>query len=438
VLDAPVPEGADKGVDEFGFTGTFVSEDSVVSGSLQIRPGRVTLWVAGTELASWPPDRCRVERLTVARFAIQGDGETLTFTADDPAAVDQAISDYLHSPAIPPGSVLETATPAEETPVLKPEPGRGMEEATGTAFPVTPQPSAPSLAPPATRRPRIKTFRAKSDAFPPLEPQPEDEAGEGIASETAEATAGAATIADDVIAAARRRMKSIRASRWLKSDIQSVAVKGGAVAVMLLVLAAIGFAIFVLTGGLQDEPVPEPVPTTTIPPSTTTTTVPPAAPEPPTTLFETDPAELTERWNSLAEATRPELVLLDDLSPAFLISLTPFLTMEGLIDPINGSVTLRGVPTLTPEGDGSILTSLGLLIAMADPTLDGSDRRLLLNELGLDVRDPELGGIDGTVTYNGLTYRLFYQTDQATLVMTVAPQAAANLAGGETSTTTAP
>jgi hypothetical protein len=444
VVGTSVLNGLAHPVSDTGFSGTFVSEDTVVAGSLQIRPDRVTLWAAGTELASWSPDQCRVERLTVARFAIHGDGEMLTFTADDPTAVDQAISDHLHSTE---AASSETAIDAPANPA-PPTENVAVGPSPAIVAPAVENPPAeeePTLSPgvPVTRRPRIKTFRAKT-ATPSeaLALPAESDGGRAEADETTtapeELDAGNASVADEAIAAARRRMKSIRAARWLKSDVQALAIKGGALMAVLGVLAAVGFALFVLTGGLRGEPVIEPVVTTTIPPPPpTTTTVPLTAPEPPTTLFHTDPAELTDRWNQLAELTRPELVLLNDLGPAFLISLTPYITMEGLIDPASGSVTLTSVPTLTPEGDGSILTSLGLLIAMADPSLDGSDRRMLLEALGLDVRDPELNGLDGTATYNGLTYHLVFQADQGTLVLTVKPQGTATT-GEATPTTAAP
>ncbi len=155
------------------------------------------------------------------------------------------------------------------------------------------------------------------------------------------------------------------------------------------------------------------------------TTLPPQ----PTTLFQTDAGELTERWNALAEASRPELVLFNDLSSSFFLSLTPYMTLEGLLDPVAGSVVIRATPTGTPEGDSLILTALGLVIGMSDPTLDGSDRRLLLDTLGLSVEDPQLGGLDGAVNYNGLLYHLVYLEDQGVIEFRIAPE-------GSTTTTT--
>ncbi len=148
-------------------------------------------------------------------------------------------------------------------------------------------------------------------------------------------------------------------------------------------------------------------------------------PPPPTTLFQTDPSELTDRWNALAEASRPELVLFKDLTSPFLLSLAPYMTLEGLLDPAAGSVVIRATPTGPAEGDSLILTALGLLIGTSDPTLDGSDRRALLETLGLSIEDPQLGGLDGTVNYNGLFYHLAYLSDQGVIEFRFTPDAPA-------------
>jgi len=94
-------------------------------------------------------------------------------------------------------------------------------------------------------------------------------------------------------------------------------------------------------------------------------------------------------------------------------------------------LSLRSAPTGTREGDGTILTSLGMLIAISDPTLEPVDRRLLLESLGIDVRNPQLGGIDASLDHNGLNYRLVYRQDQNILEFVISPEGAAT-------TTTAP
>jgi hypothetical protein len=40
------------------------------------------------------------------------------------------------------------------------------------------------------------------------------------------------------------------------------------------------------------------------------------------------------------------------------------------------------------------------------------------------VDRPQLGGINGTLTHNGLTYRMVYQAEQNTLEFGIAPEGA--------------
>jgi len=198
------------------------------------------------------------------------------------------------------------------------------------------------------------------------------------------------------------------------------------VAAVIGLVSLFAATILILTGGFSEDTEPIALPTSTLPPPPTTTTVPATTlPPPPVTLFHAGAGELTERWNALAEASRQELTLFTDLSSPFVVSLTPYITFEGLLDPAVGSVVIRATPTGTPEGDGLILTSLGLLIGVADPTLDGSDRRALLETLGLAIQDPQLAGLDGTINHNGLTYHLAYALDQNMIQFTITPEGVA-------------
>ncbi len=478
---------------DFGFTGTFVSEDTVLAGSLEIKKNKVTLWASGTQLATWKSTDCKVQRLEGNQFSIEADEEMITFTADDPEGLISAISAFLtprsvasgtadvtkpppkHAPpAVPtarPASKVTVRTGPSATASAPPSPAKPTETvvakkseppATSSRAIKTEQPAKPEPAPkpkptpkadqaPVIRRPRIKAFEARAA----------EGMGSTLASEAATRSAApspakheelaeevrrlrevqipvvpaekeAPTIADRITDTAKRRYKSAKAHRWLKSDIEDVAIKTGVVASAIGILTLFALTIFILAGGFRGEPEFVPVPTTTIPPAPTTTVVVTTLPPPPTTLFQTSPAELTDRWNALAEASRPELVLFTDLTSPFLLSLTPYMTLEGLLDPDSGSVVIRATPTGTPDGDSLILTSLGLLIGISDPTLDGSDRRALLETLGLAIQDPQLGGLDGLVNYNGLFYHLAYLSDQGVIEFRVTPELPA------TTTTVAP
>lgn len=463
---------------DFGFTGTFVSEDTVLAGSLEIKPNQVTLWASGSQLAYWNSSDCNVQRLQGSQFSIEADDEMITFNADDPEGLTAAISTYL-TPQSVPGDLDQSPKPVTATPATPggtvaihfetvPAKGAGAPPAARSTEPVVakrsepstttrravktdvPAPPAPEYEPPSakadrapvTRRPRIKAFEARaaegsgtasvpeagspkatsSAASPPTDLLPEKVAGLPDVSDPAVAAEEGPTIADRITATAKRRYKSAKAHRWLKSDIENVAIKAGVVAAAIGLVTLFALTVFILAGGFRGEPEFVPVPTTTIPPSPTTTVVVTTLPPRPTTLFQTDPSELTDRWNALAEASRPELVLFTDLTPSFLLSLTPYMTLEGLLDPAAGSVVIRATPTGTSEGDSLILTALGLLIGISDPTLDGSDRRALLETLGLAIEDPQLGGLDGTVNYNGLLYNLAYLSNQGVIEFRVAPE----------------
>ena len=308
--------------------------------------------------------------------------------------------------------------------------------------PLTILPSA-TEAPRVGRRPRIKAFEAAPQGEigqvnievvarnSPEAPAPPLDSVAPTAPEEKERE----TIADRITATATRRFRSAKAHRWLKSDVEAIAIKTGVVVAAIGIVALFAATVVILAGGFGAEPAAEPEPTTTIrlgsSPITTlvaTTLLAPA----PSTLFETEAHELTDRWNTLAEQSRPELTLLADLTSPFSVSLAPHITFEGLLDPDLGSAVIRATPTGTSEGDGLILTSLGLMIGAADPTLDGSDRRALLETLGLAIQDPQLAGLDGSISHNGLTYHLVYLVDESVIQLTITPD------GVAASTTTAP
>ncbi len=456
---------------DFGFTGTFVSEETILAGSLEIKKNKVTLWASGTQLASWKSTDCKVQRAEGSQFSIEADEEMITFTADDPEGLIAAISAFLTPQPLANDTTDLTKPPKHTTPsqaaarpeakvaakpadvvAKRPEPAATTNRAVKTEQPVTPEP-APRPAPtakadqaPVIRRPRIKAFEARAaegaastsaseraaradaaHSTAPTAPAKTDELQEEIrrlrevAAPVVPAEKESPTIADRITDTAKRRYKSAKAHRWLKSDIEDVAIKTGVVASAIGIFTLFALTIFILAGGFRGEPEFVPVPTTTIPPSPTTTVVVTTLPPRPTTLFQTGPAELTDRWNALAEQSRPELVLFTDLTSPFLLSLTPYMTLEGLLDPAAGSVVIRATPTGTADGDSLILTSLGLLIGISDPTLDGSDRRALLDTLGLAIDNPQLGGLDGTVNYNGLFYHLVYLSDQGVIELRMSP-----------------
>src|SRR5688572_3585195 len=87
--DAPLPvEAPPPAVATPGFTGTLVTGTEVLNASIIIGSAGIVLWGGGAEIGTWEHSQAKVARLTFSRFAIQAEGETLTFTADDPTGLD--------------------------------------------------------------------------------------------------------------------------------------------------------------------------------------------------------------------------------------------------------------------------------------------------------------------------------------------------------------
>src|SRR5688572_28720398 len=209
LLDSPPPQGHDlaqmieprtRPIGDFGFQGTFVSEDVVLPGSLQVDEHKVTLWASGAQLASWSISDCKVERAKDDQFSIEAEGETVTFTPDDPDGLSAAITVFMTPPASPSidakvvtakGSRTPTnpigktkakaaktkpvvkapETPASEKPASEtsgPEAGTTLQPrlpetdgAPADSDPISP-PAASASKSPTISRPRIKAFMAKS------------------------------------------------------------------------------------------------------------------------------------------------------------------------------------------------------------------------------------------------------------------------------------
>jgi hypothetical protein len=130
-----------------GFTGTLVTGSEVLNSSIVVGSAGIVLWGGGAEIGTWEHSQAKIARLTFSRFAIQAEGETLTFTADDPSGLDNAIA---------------AATTAQEPPtgaegsVEDQPPDNEAEAPQSPTESVTPE---VSVAAAAVRRPRIKNFR---------------------------------------------------------------------------------------------------------------------------------------------------------------------------------------------------------------------------------------------------------------------------------------
>ncbi len=289
-------------IGDFGFTGTFISEETVLPGSLEIKKNKITLWASGAQLASWKPSDCKVQRMEGNQFSIEADDEMVTFTADDPEGLIDAISAHLTPEAVV-GTVTEPAKapkpaktpkhtgpnkaseteagdPIETDPVaiwFEPtnKPDRPIAaEPTVTAEPTDrhapsskPSPTARADHSPPIRRPRIKAFQTRSEGSTETaksdSSRGSNEAGNAPSSDAAPAKVvevpvlpaetEPATIADRITDTAKRRYKSARAHRWLKSDLETFAVKAGVIGAALGLLTLFAVTIFILAGGSGGE-----------------------------------------------------------------------------------------------------------------------------------------------------------------------------------------
>jgi hypothetical protein len=68
--------------------------------------------------------------------------------------------------------------------------------------------------------------------------------------------------------------------------------------------------------------------------------------------------------------------------------------------------------------------AIALLIGTAEPTLTPDQRGQLVDELGLDLQDPDIAAIRGARTYNGLYYEMDFLEEEGVLQFTVRPEGA--------------
>ncbi|HUO46976.1 MAG TPA: hypothetical protein VM470_09125 [Acidimicrobiia bacterium] len=474
-----------------GFGGTFITDDAVLEGSLEFQGKRLVMWGGGNPLLAWNPGECLLERLTANRFVLSADGETITFTADDPEDLESAENFPLYGPspgaspsrqpskemAKPTGSfetssfetssfgsnsfqgtesfpAVETASrelfpsessapepsyfskPVEELPPFQPEAPEDPEPPDEAALPQSPEPEvAPSFGVRRTYIKAVRPLRAVEDveeASPEPEPFADDDlpAGDTISEPFVDDydTDVGATIADDAVIRARR-FTSVTAARWWTREVQTAAIKVAVVSGVVVVVMGFAFGVMILMGGFQsDSPgVAAPSPTTSIVTVPTTTPVTAATPNTvplTTSVFELSGSDFAERWNVLASDLDENLILSPNLTNPFSLVLTPFVTFDGVLDPASGSLRLRAAPTGTAEGDRSILVALALVIGTAEPSLTPANRGQLLEALGLDPSNPQLGGINGVRTYHGRMYELIYLSEEGILQFTVRPETA--------------
>lgn len=273
-----------------------------------------------------------------------------------------------------------------------------------------------------------------SSAIGALKESRADEAEEGEEVEVFELEPN--TVAADVLESQRTLRVASKVAFFTPKRMRAGAIAFGVVVVIAGLAALIPIVWNVITGFEGEAPAPstivlteEPTVTTTTVPTTTTldgtaTTV---APVPAgLSVFDLPATEFVERWNTAATPIDRALAF-DAFLPegAFQEEFTAYLRMVGEVeeDGTFGPLELVIDPNGPTDYDRLGIQGLGVAIATVDPGRSPEGRATLLASLGLNVRQPNLGGIDGVVESNGLVYTLVYDPGTTLLTLTVAPAA---------------
>ena len=147
------------------------------------------------------------------------------------------------------------------------------------------------------------------------------------------------------------------------------------------------------------------------PPVTISTTASSAAAEA-VGAFDLDPSLFVVQWNAVANGLGVTDLFITSALPrgSFETVLAPLITLQGTTDEVGivRSFVVVADPTGDPESDELAILSWGVALAVADPTLTERGRSDVLAEMGIDVRNPELGGLDGQTERNGIRYSMQY------------------------------
>jgi hypothetical protein len=178
-------------------------------------------------------------------------------------------------------------------------------------------------------------------------------------------------------------------------------VAGGLV--LLALIAMVTWGLTSMLGG--DEPLPAAdatIPTTAATTAATVATTTPTTTPPLTTISPENQAAaagFVESWNRLATQYAYHLSISADSLP---ISVAPAPTVHLTYDE-SGVLGLK----MAPKGTGSdrdLLLAMGLAVAWGDPSLSPEGRKEVLGAMGVDVDDPELQEMGGSLSRNGVSY----------------------------------
>ncbi|MEX2654569.1 MAG: hypothetical protein WD532_06000 [Acidimicrobiia bacterium] len=365
---------------------------------------------AGGELGTWPIEECRIDADPAGdgSFRIVVDGDDAVFTPVDPEGFSSLVaiikergvgsdSDDHSSP--PPSAVPTTDAESADDPV---------------AFPFTPAALPISHADPAA-------FDNRDDA---------DERPSQARLLAEEYVPGPNTVAEDALFA-QRSLRGYQVKDAKRSQRMKIA---GLIAGVAAVVALFAFVTPLAIEFIQNyesearPPTTLPVSEATVAPSTTiaedvTATTSPPAPVG-DVIFDQPSSEFVAAWDAAGGPV--DQVLEFDANPVlgpFEERFTPFLSLVSVVQP-DGTLdefALDIDPSGPAEYDRVGIQALGVAIATVEPDRTPQQRASLLGELGLDVRQPLLEGINGTVESGGILYTLVYDESTALLTLTVAP-----------------
>jgi hypothetical protein len=188
---------------------------------------------------------------------------------------------------------------------------------------------------------------------------------------------------------------------------------GVVVAVIVLVFAG----TWLVRAVFADEPVTAP-PVTFDGPST-------SAENPAVSAFDVEPSLLVVEWNRVATQFGANLLIRDALPRgSFDTQLAPLISLQGTTDDQGDvrSLVVVADPSGDPDSDQLTIVAWGIALTVADPSLGEADRREVLAEMGLNVRSPELGGLDGETSRNGIRYTMKYFQSFSSVLLTIAPE----------------
>ncbi len=195
-------------------------------------------------------------------------------------------------------------------------------------------------------------------------------------------------------------------------------LKSPLLGVLAVVIVIVFAGTWLVRAVFADEPVTAP-PVTLDGPST-------SAEIPDVSAFDLEPSLLVVEWNRVATRFGANLLIRDALPRgSFDTQLAPLISLQGTTDDEGDvrSLVVVADPSGDTDSDQLTIVSWGIAMTVADPSLSELDRREILAEMGLDVRFPELGGLDGETSRNGIRYTMKYFQSFSSVLLTIAPEA---------------